>query len=88
MDEAGKFADVEVVVSYLEQFCLSDFELTMPDGSYMYSIKDFYNSLEFALVSEGVFSSNKVFDYANVLKIRLNSLINSDYVNYFCVIGI
>lgn len=83
VDEAGKFADVEVVVSYLEQFCLSDFELTMPDGSYMYSIKDFYNSLEFALVSEGVFSSNKVFDYANVLKIRLNSLINSDYVNYF-----
>ena len=49
----------------------------------MYSIKDFYQALEFALISEGVFSSNKIFDYANVLKVRLNSLINSDYVNYF-----
>lgn len=83
VDGAGKFADIEVVISYLEQFCMSNFELTFPDGSYMYSIDDFYNSLEFALVSEGVFSSNKIFDYANVLKIRLNSVINSDYVNYF-----
>ena len=83
VDETGKFADIEVVISYLEQFCLNNFELTLPDGSYMYSIQDFYNSLEFALISEGVFSSNKVFDYANILKVRLNSLINSDYVNYF-----
>ena len=83
IDETGKFADIEIVVSYLEQFCQNEFELSFPDGSYMYSIKDFYKSLEFALISEGVFSSNKVFDYANVLKVRLNSLINSDYVNYF-----
>ena len=83
VDNTGKFADIEVVINYLEQFCSTDFELSMPDGSYMYSINDFYNSLEFALISEGVFSSNKVFDYANILKIRLNSLINSDYVNYF-----
>ncbi len=83
IDETGKFADIEIVINYLEQFCINDFELTLPDGSFMYTIKDFYNSLEFALISEGVFSSNKVFDYANVLKVRLNSLINSDYVNYF-----
>ncbi|MBR7042013.1 MAG: ATP-binding protein [Bacilli bacterium] len=83
IDETGKFADIELVISYLEQFCSNEFELTLPDGSFMYSISDFYNALEFALISEGVFSSNKIFDYANVLKIRLNSLINSDYVNYF-----
>ena len=83
VDESGKFADIEVVISYLEQFCETTFELSFPDGSYMYTINDFYNSLEFALISEGVFSSNKVFDYANILKVRLNSLINSDYVNYF-----
>ena len=51
MDDNGKFADIEVVINYLEQFCMNDFELVMPDGSYMYSIRDFYNSLEFALVS-------------------------------------
>ena len=83
IDETGRFADIELVISYLEQFCSTEFELSLPDGKFMYTIQDFYNSLEFALISEGVFSSNRIFDYANILKVRLNSLINSDYVNYF-----
>ena len=83
VEQTGKFADIEVVISYLEQFCSNNFELSFPDGSYMYSINDFYTSLEFALISEGIFSSSRIFDYANILKTRLNSLINSDYVNYF-----
>jgi len=83
VDGDGKFADIEVVISYLEQFCNSKFELSFPDGSYMYTINDFFVSLEFALISEGIFSSSRIFDYANVLKTRLNALINSDYVNYF-----
>ena len=83
VESTGKFADIEVVIAYLEQFCNDSFELSLPDGSYMYSIQDFYTSLEFALISEGIFSSSKIFDYANVLKTRLNTLLNNDYVNYF-----
>ena len=83
VDDSGKFADIEIVISYLEQFCKNKFELSLPDGSYMYSINDFYTSLEFALISEGIFSSSRIFDYANILKTRLNALINSDYVAYF-----
>ena len=40
-------------------------------------------ALEFALISEGVLTSEKVFDYSNVLKIRLNTLMNSDYARFF-----
>ena len=83
IDDTGRFADVELVISYLEQFCSTEFELSFPNGKFMYTIQDFYEALEFALISEGIFSSNHIFDYANILKIRLNSLINSDYVNYF-----
>ena len=83
VEENGKFADIEIVISYLEQFCNNKFELSFPDGSFMYTINDFYISLEFALISEGIFSSNRIFDYANILKTKLNTLINSDYVNYF-----
>ena len=36
--------DIEVVINYLEQFCNNSFELSFPDGSYMYSINDFYLS--------------------------------------------
>ena len=50
VEDSGKFADIEIVISYLEQFCYNDFELSLPDGSFMYTIYDFYNSLEFALI--------------------------------------
>lgn len=83
VEEGNKFADIEVIIAYLETFVKNDFELSLPNGTFAYDIYDYYNALEFALISEGMFNSDKIFDYANILKIRLNSLINSDYVNFF-----
>ena len=83
IEESGKFADIELVINYLEEFTKKEFELSMPDGSYAYGLKEFALALEFALISEGVLTSEKIFDYANVLKIRLNTLINSDNSRYF-----
>ena len=79
----NKFADIELVINYLEKFTNNSLELTLPDGEIEYNIYNYYDALEFALISEGVFNSDKIFEYANILKIRLNSLINSNYVNYF-----
>ena len=83
IEESGKFADIELIINYLETFTQNEFELTLPDGTFAYGLKEFSQALEFALISEGVLTSEKVFDYANVLKIRLNTLINSDYCKYF-----
>ena len=83
VEQSGKFADIELVINYLEGFTQNEFQLTMPNGNFAYTIKEFALALEFALISEGVLTSEKVFDYANALKIRLNTLINSDYSKYF-----
>ena len=83
IEEDNKFADIEIIIDYLEQFTRDDFELQLPNASFDYNINDFYNALEFALISEGIFNSDKIFDYANILKIRLNSIINSDYSKFF-----
>ncbi len=83
VEESGKFADIELVIQYLEGFTRNEFQLTLPDGSFAYGLKEFSLALEFALISEGVLTSEKVFDYANVLKIRLNTLMNSDYAKFF-----
>ena len=83
IEEDNKFADIEIIIDYLEQFTRDDFELQLPNASFEYNINDFYNALEFALISEGIFNSDKIFDYANILKIRLNSIINSDYSKFF-----
>lgn len=83
VEQSGKFADIELVINYLEGFTQNEFQLTMPNGNFAYGLKEFALALEFALISEGVLTSEKVFDYANALKIRLNTLINSDYSKYF-----
>lgn len=83
VEESGKFADIELVIQYLEGFTQNEFQLTLPNGTFAYGLKEFAMALEFALISEGVLTSEKVFDYANVLKIRLNTIINSDYAKFF-----
>lgn len=83
VEQGGEFADVELVIEYLESLCLSNFELTLPNGEYMYSMKDFSTALEFALISEGALNSDTTFELANALKVRFNNLMNSDYSRYF-----
>lgn len=83
VEQGGEFADVELVIEYLESLCLDNFELSLPNGEYMYSMKDFSTALEFALISEGALNSDTAFELGNALKVRFNNLMNSDYSRYF-----
>ena len=83
VEQGGEFADVELVIEYLESLCLNNFELSLPNGDYMYTMKDFSTALEFALISEGIMNSDTAFELGNVLKVRFNNLMNSDYSRYF-----
>ena len=83
VEQGGEFADVELVIEYLESLCLDNFELSLPNGEYMYSMRDFSTALEFAIISEGALNSDTTFELANALKVRFNNLMNSDYSKYF-----
>ena len=83
VEAGGEFSDVEVVIEYLESLCLENFELSMPNGEFMYTLKDFSVALEFALISEGALNSDSAYELSNVLKVRFNSLMNSNYARYF-----
>ena len=83
VEQSGEFSDVEIVIEYLESLCLTNFELSLPNGEYLYTMKDFSIALEFALISEGTLNSDTAFELANVLKVRFNNLMNSDYAKYF-----
>ncbi len=83
VEQGGEFADVELVIEYLESLCLNNFELNLPNGEFMYTMKDFSTALEFALISEGIMNSDTAFELGNVLKVRFNNLMNSDYARYF-----
>ncbi|MGN0973504.1 MAG: ATP-binding protein [Bacilli bacterium] len=83
VDQTGKIQDIDVVIDFVNTFIKEGVELKLPDGSIMYDLKDLENALDFALISEGILKSDKVFDYANVLSVRLHSLVNSPEAEYF-----
>lgn len=83
VDQSGKIQDIDVVVDFVRGFIVDGLELKEPDGSVMYSLNDLENAFDFALISEGILKSDKVFDYANVLTVRLHALVNSNASEYF-----
>jgi len=83
IDNTGKIREMELLTTFINGFLADDVELSLPDGSFRYTLKDLYDAFEFALISEGVLNSDKIYDDYNVLKVRLRSLVNSDYAKYF-----
>lgn len=83
VDATGKMAEIEEVVKKVNEFIVEGIEIPDPKGDTYYTLKDLEQALEFSLISEGILNSDKVYDYANVLKVRLHSLINSDAAQYF-----
>ena len=85
IDKTGKFQEIELVTEFIRSFIHKEFD---QDNSTT-SIQCFYNltnleeALEFALISEGILKSEKVYDFANVLSVRLHTLANSPNRKYF-----
>ena len=83
IDATGKIRDMELIMNFLAKFLTEDYELTLPDGTFMYTLTDLKDAFDFALISEGMFNNDKVYEEANVLKVRLHTLVNGEYSAYF-----
>ena len=83
VDNSGKMQEMELVVNFIQTFIMEGFEIPTPKGDVMYDLNDLEQALEFSLISEGVLKSDKVYDYANVLAVRLHALASGDYKEYF-----
>lgn len=85
IDKTGKFQEIELVTEFIRSFINKDFdkELEESNVSCFYTLKDLEEALDFALISEGILKSEKVYDNANVLSVRLHNLANGDYKTFF-----
>ena len=83
IDNTGKIKDMELVINFLQQYVIEDFELAFPDASITYSLKDLLYAFDFALIDEGILNNDRVFELANSLRVRLASIVNSDYCRFF-----
>lgn len=83
VDNSGKMQEMELVVNFISTFIIEGFEVPNPKGDVQYDLKDLEQALDFSLISEGILKSDKVFDYANILSVRLHSIANSDTAEFF-----
>ena len=85
IDETGKINTISLVVEFIEKYINDDLKLDNTMKPRNYTLKDLYDAFEFALISEGILKSDKVYDINNVLKVRLDAIINSPNYRYFQV---
>lgn len=83
IDATGKIRDMELLMTFMQKFIDDSLVLNLPDGSFKYTLEDLRDALDFALISEGILKSEKIFDEYNVLKVRLHSLLSGNYKEYF-----
>lgn len=84
VDKTGKMQEMELVVEFVRGYIIED-QVTL-DPSEMnpfYTLQDLELAMDFALISEGILKSDKVFDNANVMSVRLHTLATGDSRHYF-----
>ncbi|MDD5888120.1 MAG: DUF87 domain-containing protein [bacterium] len=84
VDKTGKMQEMELVVEFIRGYIVDEDEaIQTEDLNPFYTLSDLELAMDFALINEGILKSDKVFDYANILSVRLHTLVNSSYREYF-----
>ena len=84
IDKTGKMQEMELVVEFVRGYIIEDhIEIPEYELNPFYSLSDLEMTMEFALISEGVLKSDKIFDTANIMNVRLHTLATGDNRHYF-----
>ena len=83
IDSNGNFGESVLITNYILGKINEDLESIKEPEKASYSLKDFAAALEFTLISEGFQHNQNLHDDATILKVRLNSIINSKLNGFF-----
>ena len=84
VDKTGKMQEMELVVEFIRCYIVDEQEeIKEEEMNPFYTLADLELAMDFALISEGILKSEKVFDYANVISVRLHTLANGENKAYF-----
>lgn len=83
IDSNGNFGESVLITNYILSKINDDLEAIKEPEVASYSLKDFAAALEFTLISEGFQHNQNLHDDSTILKVRLNSIINSKLNNFF-----
>lgn len=83
IDSRGSFGEAVLITNYILQHIDENIESAQVEDNVFYTLKDFANALEFTLISEGFQHNDNLFSDSIILKVRINSIINSQVGTYF-----
>lgn len=83
VDEHNKINAIEQVTDFLQGFITEEVSFALPDGTTPFTLQDVSNALDFALIDEGIWKNDSVFNKLNILKVRMDAILNSDSKEFF-----
>ncbi|HIS17680.1 MAG TPA: ATP-binding protein [Candidatus Coprovivens excrementavium] len=83
IDSNGNFGESVLITDYILSHIDEEMEMTEEPMNCFYSMRDFAAALEFTLISEGFQNNEQLYDDSMLLKVRLNSIINSRIANIY-----
>ncbi len=83
IDSNGNFGESVLITNYILGKIDDELDSISAPEEASYSLKDLAKALEFTLISEGFQHNQNLHDDAVILRVRLNSIINSKINNYF-----
>lgn len=83
IDSQGKMNAVGAVVDFLNSYLKEEIPEIKKDPKAVYSLDDLLYAMNFALIKEGNLNNQTMYEKTNTLKVRLESIINSENKKYF-----
>ena len=83
IDSAGNFTESILVTDYVSSFINEELDKYEPKETNYYTLEDLERALNFTLISEGLLRNDKAYSDAIAIKVRLHSLLISEYSEYF-----
>lgn len=83
IDSNGNFGESVLITNYILSMINDELEGIEVPKNVSYSLKDFAQAMEFTLISEGFLHNQNLHDDSVILRVRLNSIINSKLRKFF-----
>ncbi len=87
IDSNGNFGESVLITDYILKHIEDTYEEMEEPKEYNYSLVDFAKALEFTMISEGFQNNANLYDSAVILKVRLNTILNTKVGKYFSANG-
>ena len=83
INDKGNFSESVLLTEYVTKFIDESLDQYQDSRNYYFTLTDLEKALNFTMISEGLLKNEKQFDAAISLKVRLHSILTSEYAQYF-----